>query len=50
MFVVLPTGNSEPLARPAVSAVDDPAQPDGVTYDTAAPHVFASLFVSMFAW
>ena len=45
--VVVPIGNTVPLACPAVNAVTGPAQlsvPTGVAYVIVAPHTPASLF------
>ena len=45
VFVVLPIGNTEPLARPAVWAIDEPAQlsAKGTVNVFTAPHTPASL-------
>src|SRR5205085_4454884 len=52
VFVVTPTGNVLPLARPVVCAVVAPMQlsvPTGAVYVTTAPHVPASAACVMFA-
>ena len=50
VFVVVPTGKTAPLARPAVCTVVDPLQlsvPTGEVYVTVAPHTPASLLLTI---
>ena len=49
--VVIPIGNKDPLAKPAVWVVETPVQlsvPIGAVKFTIAPHLFESLLTKMF--